>query len=291
MELHLARRLERFRAALQVSFARTCARIYPDASPAWEDAAGGWAVYTHEGTPVNRAIGMGLDGPVTAAVLDRVESFYFDRGAPCQVDVTPFTHPSLLALLEQRGYRRSLSLHMLYCHLPGGGKPVDVPGEQGRAPGRSAADGIAVEAVPAEPDALTAWVDLVTAAFGYAVPPGAVNLIRISAFQPETTAFLARVDGRPAGGGVLQVIGPDAYLGSTAVLPALRHRGVHATLLRTRLAAAARAGCTLAQAQTEPGSASERNLLRAGFRVAYPRTTMVRACPQSAARCPGPPRR
>lgn len=259
----LVRRLERFRAALQVSFARTCAWLYPDTSPDWEEAAGGWAIYTHEGSPVNRVQATGLDGPVTAAVLDRLEAFYFDRGAPARVDVTPFTHPTLLDLLEQRGYEPGLALNMLYCDLPLGGEP-------------STADGIGVEAVPAERGALADWADLVTAAFGYEVPPGAVNLVRITAFQPETTAFLARTDGQPAGGGALQVIGTDAYLGSTAVLPAFRQRGIHAALLRTRLEAAAHAGCTLAQAQAEPGSGSERNLLRVGFRVAYTRVTMVR---------------
>lgn len=55
-----------------------------------------------------------------------------------------------------------------------------------------------------------------------------------------------------------------------------RGRGVQTALLHHRLALAAAAGCDLATVQTQPGSASQRNVERQGFRLAYTKATLVR---------------
>lgn len=57
---------------------------------------------------------------------------------------------------------------------------------------------------------------------------------------------------------------------------AFRQRGVQTTLLHTRLAFAAAMGCDLAVVQTKPGSASQRNVQRLDFRLAYTKVTMLR---------------
>jgi len=48
-------------------------------------------------------------------------------------------------------------------------------------------------------------------------------------------------------------------------------------VLHARLAAATTAGCDLATVQTTPGSGSQRNVERMGFRLAYTKPTLVRA--------------
>lgn len=259
----LTQRLERFRAELQVSFARTCSRVYPHTTPAWEPVGGGWAVFTHLGSPINRAQGLGMDGPVTAADLDRLEAFYFDRGAPAQVDITPNTDRSLIDLVGERGYRCHFFLNMLY-------RPV-LPEDADLEP--------EADVAPVPQAQLPAWADLVADGFGYKVPPGEINLSLITGSQDEATAYLASVDSMPAGGGAVQIKGRDAYLGSTAVLPAFRRRGVQTALLKARLASIARAGGELVQVQTTPGSDSQRNVMRAGFLIAYTKTMLIRQKP------------
>jgi len=59
-------------------------------------------------------------------------------------------------------------------------------------------------------------------------------------------------------------------------LPQFRHRGVQTQLLRARLAHAQREGCKLAAICTQPGSGSQRNAERQGFRTVYARTMLVR---------------
>jgi len=66
-----------------------------------------------------------------------------------------------------------------------------------------------------------------------------------------------------------------AFFSSSTRLP-FRGRGIQNGLVATRLKAAASAGCTTASVLATPGSVSHRNLERAGFRVAYTRSTLQR---------------
>ena len=59
--------------------------------------------------------------------------------------------------------------------------------------------------------------------------------------------------------------------------PAFRRRGAQGALLRARLARARELGCRVASSSTLPGTASRRNMERAGFHVAYPKLVMLRA--------------
>jgi len=59
-------------------------------------------------------------------------------------------------------------------------------------------------------------------------------------------------------------------------LPEFRGRGIQTALLRTRLLAAAEAGCEYAVIVTQGGTTSERNCVRLGFRTAYSKATLIR---------------
>ncbi|MFQ5844848.1 MAG: hypothetical protein ACE5JG_07660 [Planctomycetota bacterium] len=69
--------------------------------------------------------------------------------------------------------------------------------------------------------------------------------------------------------GILYVAGRIGYLANAATLPPFRGRGCHTALLRFRIARAAREGCELVASDTEPYSASQRHMERAGLRLAY----------------------
>ena len=55
-----------------------------------------------------------------------------------------------------------------------------------------------------------------------------------------------------------------------------RRASLQAKLIQERLSRAAQAGCDMATADTEPGSASQRNYEKLGFRVAYTRVTLIK---------------
>ena len=75
-----------------------------------------------------------------------------------------------------------------------------------------------------------------------------------------------------------------AQLAGAATLPAFRRRGVQRALLAARLAAARRAGCDLAVVTTQPGTQSQVNAERQGFRLLYARAILVKDGPPPAGR-------
>lgn len=66
-----------------------------------------------------------------------------------------------------------------------------------------------------------------------------------------------------------------ALLRSQSTMPRFRGRGVQTEIVRQSLALAAAAGCRLAVVQTSPGTGSQRNMERAGFRIAYTKLTVT----------------
>ena len=83
--------------------------------------------------------------------------------------------------------------------------------------------------------------------------------------------FVAEVDGVPAAAGAL-VLGEVANLASASTLPEFRGRGLQSALIRARIAAAAAAGAGLVCSGASWDSQSQRNLERAGLRIAYTKT-------------------
>jgi GNAT superfamily N-acetyltransferase len=87
--------------------------------------------------------------------------------------------------------------------------------------------------------------------------------------RPGWRLYMARVDGVPAATAALTVGGGLGYLANAATLPAMRGRGCQTALLARRIADAEAAGCDAVASLAEFGSGSQRNLERAGLRVAF----------------------
>jgi GNAT superfamily N-acetyltransferase len=81
--------------------------------------------------------------------------------------------------------------------------------------------------------------------------------------------YLAAVEERPVAGAILTIRDGIGYLAMAGTLPEFRGLGCQGALIAARAAAAAAAGCELVVATAEFASASQRNLERAGLRVAY----------------------
>jgi len=79
-----------------------------------------------------------------------------------------------------------------------------------------------------------------------------------------------------AGGATLALRGTVAGLFGASTLPDFRKHGVQTALLQARLRRAAEAGCEMAVSLAQPGSVSQRNIMRQGFRVLYTRVKFER---------------
>lgn len=252
----LAARIERAQAAQNAA----CARA-DSLGVAPLDIAGGQVIFAGAGSPLTQAVALALGQKMSAAELDQVEALLGRQPGPMQIETCPYTDASLLALLGQRGYRISEFQQVLVRALGASEEP---------------ATGLDIRPIRAGEE--ERWAQVLYEAFseGAPVDPAAVSLMLPATRAEGTTCFIARVDGVPAGGGAVAVHEGIATLAGAGVKVAFRRRGLQAGLVRARLAFAARAGCTVASSSTHPGTTSQRNLERLGFRIAYPKVVLVR---------------
>jgi len=97
------------------------------------------------------------------------------------------------------------------------------------------------------------------------------GIMQVTAAREGGVSFLVNLHSEPIAAGALSIHEGVALLAGASTIHKWRHRGAQRVLLESRLDYAARAGCDLAMVCAEPGSASQRNAERQGFRIAYTR--------------------
>lgn len=264
-DVTLARRLERSAAESTALLAEACGGLDPAAGAGVLRVAGGVVVYAGASSLLNGAVGLGMDGPVRAEEIDEAEEFLLARGSGMAVAVCPLAHESLLAELRGRGYGVAGFENVLVRPL---GPAEELPGPD---------PAIAIR--PADTlDEREAWARM--AALGFSLPaeprPAHTSLARAAVEQPHSLHLIAYVDGEAAGTGELLFSEGIGWLSGDTTLPEHRGRGVQTALQLERLRLARDAGCDIAATESAPGSASQRNQERRGFRLAYTRADLMR---------------
>jgi GNAT superfamily N-acetyltransferase len=261
LDKQLAQRLERADARGTADYADRLAQLDPQSAARSLEIAGGYAVVTGARFPINAAVGLGMNGPVTALDLDTVEAFFDASGMPTVINLCPMADTSLLELLARRYYRFKQFFSIHARALGAADTDPELP------------DGLHIRIL--EPDEIGRWVLAVTG--GPDTPENSWAVLARAAFQrPGAHCFLAERDGHLAGGGGLALREGVAILFSAFTHPNFRRQGIQQALLAARLATAARAGVDLAFVTTTPGADSQRNVLRAGFQVMYTRVVLQR---------------
>lgn len=103
-----------------------------------------------------------------------------------------------------------------------------------------------------------------------------VDRVKEYFYRPDFVNLMIRVEHRPAAMGSLFFSGADAYLANDYTFPGFRGQGCQSALIRHRLAAAARQGAEMVFTDVEFGSASHRNMLKAGFQTVFLNTFWFR---------------
>jgi len=83
------------------------------------------------------------------------------------------------------------------------------------------------------------------------------------------TFYLASFKGEPAGIGVLYEHGGMATLAASGTIPQFRNKGIHRALILKRLQQAKQNNCHTLVGQATYGSVSQKNMERAGMKIAY----------------------
>ena len=267
-DLELSRRLERAEGYACVQFAESRRRLFPDSRAEWIEAAGAYAVFDGVDSPVTQSFGLGIFEDLSAASLDVIERFFFDRGAPALHEVSPHAGVAALDLLCARNYRPLEISNVLY-------RPVEKPADQ-------AHPNIRVRVIGPQESQLFAsisargWAHEHPELLDFLLQIGTIATARVG-----SVCFLGEIDGIPAAAGALCVHDGVALFGGSATVPELRRRGLQAALLQERMRYASEHGCDLAMMAAEAGSESQRNAERKGFRIAYTRTKWRLSCQAS----------
>jgi GNAT superfamily N-acetyltransferase len=276
----LARRVERAQADQNRAYVEALARSHPEIGASALAMKGGWVLFAGAGSPLTQAMAIGLDGPLSAADLRRIEAHLTppaasqagaagqagQAGTDVQIELCPYADPSVFAILAARGYRVQ-EFNQVWVRSLG----TEIPA------GEPLAEGIELRPVRAGEEGLFARVVLA----GFLEQESEVSTEAALLFEPMpfaegTECWLAWVDGEAAGGGSVSFYDGVATLFGTSVLPRFRRRGIQDALIRRRLLRAREQGCDLASSNTLPGTSSQRNMERGGFHVAYPKLVMLR---------------
>lgn len=259
-DLELSRRLEGAEAHASAKFVEARARLYPESGAQWIDVAGAYAMFDGVSSPITQTFGLGLFDPITPAELEKIENFFKERGAPVFHEVSPLAGLELVALLNERGYHAMEFTSVMYRAISREAAPA-VPRNKS----------IRVRAIAENEGELWAQVT----AKGWSHLPELseylLELAPISTQREDSVSFLAELEGAPIASAALSLSGGVALLAGACTIPAARKQGAQLALLDYRLRYAAEQGCDLAMMCAQPGSASQRNAERHGFRIAYTR--------------------
>ena len=257
-DIDLARRLERTEAQGNVDFVEARAEAFPDVGAQWIEVAGAFAMFDGVGSPLTQTFGLGVFEPVSSADLDRIEDFFQSKGADVFHEVCPLADNSVFTLFNERGYRPVEFSNVLYRPIS-----TDLRLHESR--------GIKVRVIEqAETDL---WAE--TARAGWSEFAEVAEFMRDmgqAMARSRALSFIGELDQQPIATGALTIAGDVALLAGASTVPAARRQGAQLALLEERLRYAATQGCTIGMMVAAPGSGSQRNAERHGFRIAYTRT-------------------
>ena len=258
-DLELSKRLERAEGYSCIRHAEARRRLFPDSNAEWIECAGAYAVFDGIDSPITQTFGLGIFEELSASSLEVIERFFLDRGAPVLHEVSPFAGSATLSMLCDRSYRPAEISNVLY-------RPIERPVAQEQS-------AITVRIIA--PEEAPLWSEISATGWSYEHPEFRdflQDLGTVCAARDESLCFIAECDGKPGAAGVLSIHDGVALFGGSSTVPELRRRGLQAALLHSRMDYAFDHGCDLAMMVAEPGSNSQRNAERKGFRIAYTRT-------------------
>jgi len=262
-DLALARRLERAEATSSTCFVDARARLFPSSGACWIEVAGAYAMFDGVGSPITQTFGLGMFEAPAPGDLDRLEAFFDERGAETHHEVSPLADPVLVPLLNERGYQPFEFTSVMYRPIAVG-VATATPSPVVRPVGGEADDHELYARVAA-----AGWRDL-----GYA--DFMLEIGRVSANTDGLHLFLAESEGTAIAAGAVHLRDGVAHLAGASTVPEGRRRGAQLALLEHRLQFAAANGCDIALMGASPGSGSQRNAERHGFRIAYTRVKWKR---------------
>ena len=259
-DIELARRLERTEAQGNANFVEARAEAFPQVGAQWIEVAGTYAMFDGVGSPLTQTFGLGVFQPIASNDLGQIEAFLQSKGAEVFHEVCPLADQSVFTLFKERSYQPIEFSNVLYRPISSDLRLHATRNER-------------IKVRVTEKHEVNLWTD--TSFEGWSEFPEYDEFFRDLAqvnARSKGPSFLAELDGKPIATGALTIHENVALLAGASTIPDARRQGAQLALLEDRLRYAATQGCTVAMMVALPGSGSQRNAERHGFRIAYTRT-------------------
>jgi hypothetical protein len=257
-----SQKLERAEAVTNADFVETRARFFPASGAEWIEVGGVYAMFDGVESPLTQTFGLGVFDEITDVELDEIEAFFKRHDAPVFHEVSPLADASLIGLLNERGYQPIELTSVMYRTL---GAEIALNSPTNPRISTHIIDDVEIDV----------FAETSVAGWSAEMPEFAdfgIELSKIGAVSHSASPFIAELDGKPIATGMLFIYEDVALLGGASTIPDGRRNGAQNALLEARLRFAAERGCRLATMGASPGSQSQRNAEKNGFRVAYTRT-------------------
>jgi hypothetical protein len=268
-DLTLSRQLEQAEGLASAAFVEARRTVAPESGARWTRIGGAYAMFDGPASPITQTFGLGLFEDATPEALAAIESFFDARAAPTDHEVSPIQGEALLPLLVGRGYAPIEYTTLLYRELGHGELQPDL----------NINPRILITR-PASPVDHERWNQASLRGWSHVpgIEPFLRDMHRVNAARKDTVPFLAELEGQPIASAALCIHNRVGLLAGASTVPEARRQGAQLALLDARLKHAADAGCELVMMGAAPGSSSQRNAERHGFRIAYTRTKWRRPC-------------
>lgn len=221
---------------------------------------GGAACFSGFNSYLSQVIGWGFRTKYKQLTkeIKQIEDFYKALAHPrVDIELCPYTGTDIAHFLSQRGYKITELNNVSF---------IDLKDYQALP----CTDEPRVHTV--SKDDLAHWAQQVAAGFGF---PNAQEQFFHYAQAKGVCAYSVSAQGQIVAGATLAVHDKVCDLGVTSTIPTYRGQGLQKKLLLARLHAAKKLGLHTATVTTEPGSISELNCQKVGFRCAYTRVKLT----------------
>jgi hypothetical protein len=282
-DIQLTRRLEQVEGNASVQYVEAKAKLKPDSQACWLQIADAFAIYDSDSSPLTQSFGLGTSETVREETLQKLESFFFDRGCDVNLEISPVSasqitndsnlsnpdytasqqteSPQLLPMLQSRGYFPIELSSVMY-------RPIR---KELQLTGKATKTDVSVRKMLSSEVELWAKISVDGWAFDNNFVEFIYDFTVISASRNDTHCFFAEINREPVATGSLWLHKGVALLAGASTLPKFRRQGAQLALLEARLNYAVSQGCDLAMMSALPGSSSQKNAERQGFRIAYTR--------------------
>ena len=258
----LSQKIERANGRSNADFIESHAKLFPQSGAEWVEIAGVYAMFDAIDSPTTQTFGLGLFGEITNIEMDKIEAFFRERNSSVIHEVSPLADPQIFPILNERGYQPIEFSSVMYQTLDS----ANIFSQSGNSQ-------ILTRII--KKNEVDLFAETSTKGWLDEMPEYAEQMLefsRIGASAEGAIPFIAELHDEPIATGTLYLYDDIAILAGASTIPEARKKGAQNALLEARLRYALENGCKIAIMDAMPGSQSQRNAEKNGFRIAYTRT-------------------